>query len=203
MDSAGGGLFDEVRQLDPLCRRRAPRRLPSRGWPCAAPCSGAWSRSAGAGAMPMSHGSVTGRMSISTSPRSLACRVAHAIASSSERVRTMLKPAGSSWPPSKGPLRGLLAACGKPESHALGARAKTFPASKRTRLRQRDEQRSHTRNQLRARDRARLPVGVGLVHDDESHASVSARRRVSGENSTTAGVRTSGFTLCVCPASSR
>ena len=66
-------------------------------------------------------------------------------------------------------------------------------------------ERPHTRDQRRARDRARLPVRVGLVHDDESHARQLRLDAVNVEpvrNSTTAGARTAGFTLCVCPASS-
>lgn len=59
--------------------------------------------SVGAGAMPMSHGSVTGRMSTSPSPSTCACRVAHSIASSIECVRRTLKAPGSSWPRGNGP----------------------------------------------------------------------------------------------------
>jgi hypothetical protein len=102
--------------------------------------------SAGVAVMPMSQGSVTGRMSISTSPMRLAWHVAQSIASTSDRVRRMLNPAAGSLSPSKGPLID--------ESHARQAR--------------------------------RDGVAVGAV-----------------KNSTTAGVRTSGFTLCVCPGSSR
>ena len=58
--------------------------------------------------MPMSQGSVTGRISISTPtstwPSAFAWREAHSMASSSDFARTMLKPADGSLPPSKGPL---------------------------------------------------------------------------------------------------
>jgi hypothetical protein len=57
----------------------------------------------GSGARPMSHGSVTGRTSISTSPAAAAKRDAHATASSSDAVRTIAKPAGSSLDGVNGP----------------------------------------------------------------------------------------------------
>jgi len=84
---------------------------------------------------------------------------------------------------------------GKPESHPFGAGAKALGAEQHPRVRQAAEHFSDARDQCRARDGARFPVRVGLVHDDEAH-------RRHARNSTAAGVRTAGFTLCVCPASS-
>ena len=92
----------------------------------------------------------------------------------------------------------------KPEPHAVRAGAEPLCAEEHARLRHLAEQRSHARDQLRARDRARLPLRAGLVHDDESHA-LQLRPGTAAtpvKNSATAGARTPGFTLCVCPGNS-
>ena len=68
-------------------------------------------------------------------------------------------------------------ACRKPEPHALRAGSEAFRAEEHTRRRQLTQQRSHTRNQRRARDRARLPMRVGAVHDDEPHVTSRQRPR--------------------------
>ena len=94
MHSAARGLVDQARHLRALLRRQGQRPPPRRPWPCAAPCSAAWSRSRGLGTMPMSHASVTGRMSISTSPSTAAWREAHSIASSSDRDAQDAEPGG-------------------------------------------------------------------------------------------------------------
>ena len=53
--------------------------------------------------MPMSHGSVTGLMSTSASPRISAWRSAHSTASSIDPTRRIVNPAGSSCSPANGP----------------------------------------------------------------------------------------------------
>src|SRR5262245_50267771 len=90
------------------------------------------------------------------------------------------------------------------ETHALRAGAKPFGALKTACLRELSEKTSDASDEFRPRDRARLPVRVGLVHDDETHRDqLQADVWRDARNSTTAGTRISGFTLCVCPGSSR
>ena len=126
------------------------------------------------------------------------------MASSSDRVRTMLKRGRQLVAALEGTVDDAPRARGKCDPHTFRARAETFSSEKVPCLRKLAEQPAHTPDQLWRRNRARLPVRVGLVHDDEPHAR-QLRLGVAFDavkNSTTAGVRTSGFTLCVCPASS-
>ena len=100
----------------------------------------------------MSHGSVTGRMSSSTSPSASAWREAHSIASSSDRARRMLKPAGSSFPRSNGPSRTSRVPDENRSRTPSELGAEALRAAEHTRSRQLAEQSSHARDQLRARE---------------------------------------------------
>src|SRR6266446_2138182 len=154
---------------------------------------------AGFGEMPMSHGSVTGRVDLD---------VAHHVGETRcpcDRFLDRLHPENREARRqlvrrAEGARDDRALAALELEARALRARPEAFGSDQRAGLGHGPHQLPDPGDELQAGSGARLPVRVGPMHHHEPHrrASGSLRKACSAaKNSTTAVERTSGFTLCV------